>query len=271
MFRQLQYLVAGISISLLILVTMTSTTSIEEIEISLPENNQSTTSIERTQTQELLLVDSFDEEQSEISPLAEEEEEAAPSTVFEQISKSPYRELLARNKDYRGWITVNGTSISYPMVKGADNDYYLKRSFDRNYDINGTVYMDYRNLGFGFSKHIILYGHNMKDGSMFGELKKYKDERFALENRIIEIEDFYGTRYFEIYASYYAAAESSLITTEFSNTTEFQTFIDEQIVKSNVNYDLRPDENSYILTLVTCSYEVDDGRYLLHAVEVDAP
>lgn len=269
MFKYLRRFITGISTVLVILVTLTSAVSIEEIEVRLPDQIQSYPSIEARDKQERLFDSATNAEQLKITPTPEEE--AIPVITFNKVSRSPYRELLTRNEDYRGWITVNGTDISYPIVKGEDNDYYLKRSFDRNYDLNGTVFMDYRNLGFGFSQHIILYGHNMKDGSMFGDLKKYKDEGFALENRKIEIEDFYGTRYFEIYASYYAAADSSLITTEFYDTRDYQRFIDQQLSQSNVNYNFRPDENSYILTLVTCSYEVDDGRYLVHAVEVDGP
>ena len=267
MFKQLHYIVLGISIAFFLMLTMTSTRSIEEIQVSRPDKVPLDTLNQQPRQEPMPLSLTTIEEPAEELPVNEEE----PLIVIDQIEKSPYRDLLTRNKDYRGWITLDGTKVSYPLVKGEDNDYYLKRSFDGNYDNNGTVFMDYRNFGFGFSQHTILYGHNMKDGSMFGDLKKFKDERFALANRIIEIEDLYGTRYYEVYASYYAEADSGLIRTEFSSMLEFQDFVDGQMAQSSVAYGRQVQGDDRILTLVTCSYEVDDGRYLIHAVEVAAP
>ena len=254
-------IILSIGTLLLILSTMTFTTHIEARPIEPPI-------IVKTKDLPQAVVQT-------IEPAITLEEENKPVAVLpndpletRSIQRSPYKELLERNSDYRGWINVPNSDINYPFVKGLDNDYYLKRSFDRSYDDKGTVFMDYRNLGFGFSQHILLYGHNMKDGSMFGTLKRYKDADYALENTIIEIEDLYGTRSFKIYASYYAQADSQFITTTFEDDNAFTNFIDGQLSLSDVAYGIQPNKDDNILTLVTCTYEVDNGRYFVHAVEL---
>ncbi len=246
---------------LFLLSSLTSTTNIEALPVEYPIESRIDI-VPTTYNEEALTVIPTDY----LKIIKEIEEK--PTSQPLNIKRSPYKELIERNGDYRGWINLPGTAISYPFVKGQDNDYYLKRSFDKTYDTKGTVFMDYRNLGFGFSQHILLYGHNMKDGSMFGDLKSYKDAAYALDNRFIEIEDLYGTRTFEIYASYYAEADSQFIQTTFTDDLEYQTFIQTQLENSDVSYDLFPSKNDNILTLVTCTYEVDNGRYFLHAVEV---
>jgi sortase B len=179
-----------------------------------------------------------------------------------------HKELIAWNQDYTGWIRIPGTNIDYPFVKARDNDYYLKRDFQGRYDEKGTIYMDHRNIGFDFSNHVILYGHNMKDGSMFGELDMFKNHDFALSNNFIVIDDIYGTRYFQIYASYFDEADPSIIQTQIPGD-DMEAFIALQIQKSAVDYRTLPTSDDKLITLVTCSYEVDDGRFFLHGKEID--
>lgn len=249
---------------MILLASMTSTTPTETVTVELPQaSEKDLPSLEASESQPV-----FQQDQDPKVPKTEPDSEASPRLV---VLESPYKDLLKRNSDYRGWVKVPGTDISYPFVKSTDNDYYLKRSFDQSYDPKGTIFMDYRNLGFGISQHILLYGHNMKDGSMFGPLKNYKDPDYALANRQIEIEDLYGTRYFKVYASYFAKADASLIQTFFNSDDDFLTIIDQQINLSDVAYDLIPGKDDRILTLVTCTYEVDDGRYFIHAIEETQP
>lgn len=183
------------------------------------------------------------------------------------IEKSPYKELFTRNNDYIGWITIDNTNIDLPIVKGEDNDEYLRRNFDYEYAKEGSIFMDYRNFGFGFSLNTILYGHNLTDDRMFGDLNKYSDPEYALEHTIIEITDLYGIRRFQIFSSYYGEANSDLISVDFDSDT-FSNYLDLVSDLSTVDYNLSPTNEDYILTLVTCSYELDDGRFYVHAIEI---
>ena len=88
-----------------------------------------------------------------------------------------YEAIVAQHSDFAGWITIDGTKIDYPvMLTPNDGDYYLKRNVNGEDDINGTLFMDPRTDLVQRSTNIIIYGHNMKSGAMFGSLKKYLDE-----------------------------------------------------------------------------------------------
>lgn len=201
------------------------------------------------------------------APVEEALPDMPPSGDFLYRPNS-HKAMLEINEDYMGWVRIPGTAVDYPFVKAADNDFYLKRDILGRADEKGTIFMDYRNIGFDFSNHVILYGHNMKDDSMFGELDGYKDPDFAAKNTLIEIDDFYGTRYFQIYASYFDDANTSYTLTNLE-AGQMEAFIDAQRQRSDMAYNLIPPKEAKLLTLVTCSYEVDDGRFFVHAVEVD--
>ena len=103
-------------------------------------------------------------------------------------------EMLGINPDYVCWIRVDGTEIDYPVVRGYDNEKYLSLSFNGEENIAGTIFMDYRNRGDILSydideafPHIIIYGHNIKRGGMFGGLRKYLDEQYLEEHPIITL------------------------------------------------------------------------------------
>lgn len=200
-------------------------------------------------------------------PLKEEITQLDTDTVFFEIKKSPYKELFTRNNDYIGWISIDNTNIDFPILKGEDNDEYLRRNFDYNYDKKGSIFMDYRNFGFSYSKNTILYGHNLKDNTMFGDLKNYSDSSYGLTHNIIEITDLYETRNYQVFSSYFSDADSLLIKTDFSSDT-YNTYLLNAIDLSLVDYNLIPNSDDSILTLVTCSYEIDDGRFYVHAVEI---
>ena len=92
-----------------------------------------------------------------------------------EVSDFDYDSLLAINSDCIGWIRIDGTDIDYPVVQAADNSFYLHHNFNQESAICGAIFMDYRNDIDLAREHLILYGHQMKDGSMFKELNGYKD------------------------------------------------------------------------------------------------
>ena len=87
------------------------------------------------------------------------------------------------NNDYKFWLSIDNTKVNYPVVQGDDNKFYLEHNFSKEYSISGTLSVDYRN-DINKDKNIIIYGHNMRNGTMFNELKKFKDEEFFYNNYI---------------------------------------------------------------------------------------
>ena len=108
------------------------------------------------------------------------------SDTAEDGAVNPLDELREINPDFAGWISI-GDFISYPVVHGKDNDYYLDRTFTKQKNPSGAIFMDYRNES-GFDSPVcILYGHNMKDRTMFAQLHKYRESAFMEEHPDISI------------------------------------------------------------------------------------
>lgn len=172
------------------------------------------------------------------------------------------------NSDTVGYIEVSNTDVKYSVVKGEDNNFYLTHDFNKEYNISGWVFGDYRNKFDGTDKNIILYGHNMKDGSIFGSLKTvlteewYKNE----DNLFIPFSTEKENMMFRIFSIYQIEPEDYYIETEFKGN-EFFSFVN--IIKSRSIYDfgLSLGNNDKILTLSTCT---DDGqkRIVVHAVKI---
>ena len=93
-----------------------------------------------------------------------------PMTAIDDFD---YQALLDENADCIGWLKIAGTDISYPVVQGKDNEFYLYHDFQKNYAICGTLMLDNRNDKDARQEHLIIYGHQMKDGSMFKQLNGY--------------------------------------------------------------------------------------------------
>ena len=98
-----------------------------------------------------------------------------------------FEELQKINPDIVAWIRIEGLGIDYPVVQGEDNEHYLHYTFRGEANVAGSIFLDYRNKADFSDSKIILYGHNMKNGTMFGSLKKYQDESVFQENQIITI------------------------------------------------------------------------------------
>lgn len=103
----------------------------------------------------------------------EEPEESLPEVDFDG--------LRAINEDIVAWIQIPGIGVDYPVVQGKDNEHYLHYTFDGKANKAGSIFLDYRNRADFTDRKVILYGHNMKDGSMFSNLKKYQDASFRKE------------------------------------------------------------------------------------------
>lgn len=178
-------------------------------------------------------------------------------------------DLSSINSDYIGWITIKNSSIDYPIVKGVDNEFYLKRDFNKNYLFAGSIFMDYRNKGFQ-DKNVVIYGHHMKDNSMFGSLKKYKDLDYLKENRYINITTKDGEKFiYEIFGVYITTSyDSEIISVKFNNEEDFSKYINKVHEKSIYDLGVEVKGKDKILTLATCSYEFNDARLVIHAKHV---
>ena len=190
---------------------------------------------------------------------AEDDDTVGPDGIFEK-----YRALYNQNQDFVGWIRIPGTSVNHPVVKAADNDFYLHRGLDKKYDVRGTVFMDYRDHIDELCKNTILYGHNNLDSTMFSDLEKYKNVEFYKQSPIIEFNTIYKNYKWKIIAVYYTNADDKddngyalNYIYPFMTDDSFNTYIIEMMERTL--YFTGVDVNKYdkILTLSTCTRDMD--------------
>lgn len=178
--------------------------------------------------------------------------------------------MKSKNSDTVAWLKVENTNIEFPIVQTTNNSYYLTYNFNKEYNIAGWPFLDYRNKLDGTDKNLVIYGHNMLDDSMFGTLEKvltpewYENE----ENKYITLitEEEYGI--YEVFSVYKIQVEDYYIKTKFSGN-EFSSFIQTLIKRSIKNFEVDVSENSAILTLSTCASNNNKQRIVLHAVKVE--
>ena len=180
--------------------------------------------------------------------------------------KIDFAKLKQKNSDAIAWIKVNGTDIDFPVVKGTDNSYYLTHNFDKEKNKAGWIFADYRNKFDGTDKNIIIYGHNMKNGSMFASLKDViKEEWYNNENNkcIALITENENCKY-QVFSVYQTETEEYYLQTNISN---FKEFVEKIKGRSKKDFNVDIKETDSILTLSTCA---DNTKYrvVLHAVKV---
>lgn len=178
-----------------------------------------------------------------------------------------FNQLLDSNADVAGWITIDGTKVDYPILQAADNETYLYRNFYQDEARSGSIFLDYRNNTDTLDRNTIIYGHRMKDGSMFQHLTKFGDKDFFEAHRIVELETLYESYEAEIFSVYSTTTDFNYIQTDFSSTEEYVDLLAEIKGKSMFDTTIEVDEDDQIITLSTCDYTLDpdEGRLVVHA------
>lgn len=185
------------------------------------------------------------------------------------------KQLQAENPDFKGWIKIPGTNIDNPIYQTADNDFYLTHNQLKQRDSHGALFFDYRNVitSAKIDKNLVIYGHNMKNGSMFGTLSRLRSLPFYKENPTIEFATPYDSGIYKIYSIFILNASKSDDNGYIYNITR-QNFIDEDdfdawtaeayersLIITNVDVQYGDD----IITLVTCVNDFKDARLVVMA------
>ncbi len=180
-----------------------------------------------------------------------------------------YSALKAQNADLMGWIQMPGFEkpIDYPVMQSEDNNFYLTHDFYKNDSQAGSIFMDSRNNSGEVDRHIILYGHAMKDMSMFGNLKEFpgNSSQYAKNTRVYL--DLLNTRLeYEVFSAYYENEAYNYRQTGFANDEEYMAFIDSLRQKSVYDYNVKLTAKDKILTLSTCNNNLGgEMRSITHA------
>lgn len=201
-----------------------------------------------------------------------------------EVSQEPQRELVdnpidfstlqSRNSDAYAWIKIPGTKVDYPVLQSNDEpeDYYLNHNIDGNYEFAGCIYTQKLNSKDFTDPNTVLYGHNMKNGSMFKTLHNFRNRDFFNENKYIYIYTPGHIFTYEIYAAYKFDSRHLLYSYNFKDKEIFSDYV--EMTKSpkstmvNVRQETQVTGDDRIITLSTCIND-DNYRYLVQGVLID--
>ena len=173
-------------------------------------------------------------------------------TAFEK-----YADVYAKNSDLVGWISIPGTRIDYPVMQTKDNpNFYLKHAFDKSYSSYGVPYMQ-ENCDIGISDNLVLYGHHMKDRTMFASIDGYKEQWYYDAHPCLYVYTNAGTYRVDLFAGLIVPGEHEVF------NTSFQTVDLERFISQSTFYAGRGIPTGRIVGLCTCSYEADNYRYVV--------
>ena len=178
--------------------------------------------------------------------------------------------MLDINSDYKGWLTIYGTQISEPVVQGETNETYLRTNINGEHAEAGTLFLD-ETTDLSQDGNLIIYGHKMNDGTMFGTLDKFEDEEFFDNNGTVCWESEKGKEYYQIFALLvlpgYSTAPDFIDLQAWNNVLDeeqtadmLNTIADRASIFRGESFNLEKDK--YIF-LVTCDYSINNGRLVL--------
>lgn len=179
-----------------------------------------------------------------------------------------YEELYNRNNDFVGWISIDGTGINYPVMQTIHNpDYYLKHSFEKTYSDYGVPYVD-EGCAVGLSMNTVVYGHHMKNGTMFSSLVNYEDKSYFEAHPIINFDTFYGLGKYQVIAAFaFDVSRETFRYNEFAdgNKQEFDKYVSECMARRAYDTGFSAEFGDKLLTLSTCEYTHQNGRFVVVA------
>lgn len=187
-----------------------------------------------------------------------------------------YELLYQKNQNLIGWIKIDDTVIDYPVMQTTDNDFYLNHNFSQEEDRNGSIFMDYQCDAVKGNDNMILYGHHMKSGKMFGGLQKYSKKNYYEKHPYIQFDTIYEKGTYQVMyvfrSKVYSEEEITFKYYQFINAASEQEFIstmNEMAALSLYDTGVSASYGDKLLTLSTCDYQESKGRFVVVAKQVN--
>ena len=188
------------------------------------------------------------------------------------------KQLLEENSDFKGWITISGTQVNNPIYQADNNDYYLNHNQQKKKSAYGALFFDCENVITKdyTDKNLVIYGHQMKNGSMFGSLKKLRSLNFYKQNPTIQFSTIYKNSTYKIYSVFVLNAIKNddngyiynISRQNFLDENDFNSWRDEAYQRSIINTGVDVEMGDNIITLITCSNDFQNARLVVMAREV---
>lgn len=183
-----------------------------------------------------------------------------------KFTREDFDKLYAINNDLVAWINIPNTQVNYPVVQGNESEYYLTHNFEKQENEGGAIFIDSELPKPFEEKNTILYGHHMRDGSMFGSLKEFENQQFLDENNKIYVATKDAMYLYQIFSVYVDNPDSNSYYYRFATGDEYLNYLNSLKSKSIITGGIEKFAmDDKIITLSTCSYEFSDARLIVHA------
>jgi sortase B len=181
-----------------------------------------------------------------------------------------YRELYDQNPEVAGWIQIEGTKLNCPVMQSRDDpERYLRLNFEGKYAYSGLPFLDARNDAYSRTENLIVYGHNMKNGTIFGQIPNYADKKYWENNPIVKFDLLAERREYEVIGMFrsheYREGEAGFRYYDYIDLDRdsFDEYVTQVKQASLYDTGITPKWGDELLTLSTCSYHVDKGTFVL--------
>lgn len=186
-----------------------------------------------------------------------------------------YKTLYEKNKKLIGWLKIDDTIIDYPVMQTNNNEYYLEHNFNQEYDRNGSLFLDCDCQIYPRSTNLIIYGHHMKSGQMFGQLQKYAKESYGKKHSIIQFDSIYEKATYQVMYVFRSQvySENDVVFKyyqfiEANSEKEFNSYMQEMAKLSLYDTGVTASYGDSLLTLSTCDNSQEDGRFVVVAKRI---
>lgn len=183
-----------------------------------------------------------------------------------ETAKVDFAALRQVNSQVVAWIDAPDTVISYPVAQGDDNAYYLNHLFDQSANRAGCIFLDSRNKPDFSDPNSILYGHYMKNGSMFAALKEYQDPTYFEEHPVMTLYTPEKTWTVRLFAGFVSDVQGNAWKVDFESEGEFNRWVEQLVERSLFSSGIVPKFGDRVLTLSTCSYDFENARFVLFGI-----
>lgn len=208
------------------------------------------------------------EEEPPRTEVPEVEEPAIPPVSDEAtalLKGTDFASLYAVNEDVEGWIAIPGTELNYPLMQGTDNDYYLNNTWDGVPSAAGSIFVEHQQKSDLSEFNTLIYGHRMKNGSMFATLKYYDSADYLAAHPYIYIAKEEGVYRYEVFAAFEAGVTTNTYRLAFPDEAARQDFIDLSLSQTVIDSGVEVTPDDQFITLVTCTGRGYASRWVVQA------